>query len=162
MFEYVFGDVIPFEYFVNFLLDHNEMDIILKLSCVNRKYNNINNKILTNKYDEFVKKYEKDISKCYIYLNDNSIMRHLYVSVEYGNINMAKYIYSRYHQHNNYIYKINNMPFITACMRGYLRIAKWIYLTRKGSKDMVRNNMVVILQYSPSHIKKWLDTILSN
>ena len=163
MFEYVFGEVIPFEYFVNLLLDHNEMDIILKLSCVNRKYNYINREILTNIYTEFIKKYKKEISKCYVNIKNNDIIKQFLISIEYGNINVAKYIYGRYHdnlsQNEDYLQE-NKLIFIVVCMKGHLRIAKWIYLLFvKTGKIKIGLADKLILNDSPQHVKKWLNTL---
>ena len=147
-------------YFINLLLDHSEIEILINLSCLNRKYNVIINEILMNMYNNFVEKYN-DTKYIITVAAKNSYDINFILSVTYGNMNVSKFIYYRFYKHidvNDYNIKL---PFQIACVYGYLHIAKWMYSLFNKTElidTKIKYNNICI--FSPPYVKEWLLTIL--
>ena len=154
-------------YFINLLLDHGEIETLIKLSCLNRKYNIIINDILMDMYNKFVEKCV-ETGHLIIIAIKNIYAKYFMLSIEQGNMNVTKFIYYKFYRHIKVNIEIDDdrWPFQIACFDGYLHILKWMY-SLSDKTELIKKNELIntgiiydkIYNFSPSHIKEWLDTL---
>lgn len=139
---FVFKDID--DYFIHLLFDHNEIDLLIKISILNRYYNFI------------IKDLLRDFHKYFFIYKSNFID-----SIPFGNLMICKFIYHNYDLVKDHRFQ---MLFINCCQNNKLDIAKWLYNTGGIDIHSVDNYTFSVDNYTFSIInqntKNWINSII--
>ena len=149
-------------YLINLLNDFNEINLLVKIGKLNKKYNSIIKEKLRDFYELWNKHNNKNFSGC---ANASCFKCDNYFdfSVRFGNSKICKYLYMKYTNKNDFCYK----PYFNlACKYDNLDNAKWLLeLGIKCNKINIHEDIfnfdksyifMNCLQFGKMNVTKWL------